>query len=63
MTDSRVIIEIDYEPNLKGEDYPSEVLDKVDAMQYDVAQYQRGHLDEIDLIQFADSIEIRVEKL
>ena len=63
MTDSRIIIEIDYEPNLKGEDYPPEVLDKVDAMEYDVELYRRGHLDDMDLIQFADSVEIRVEKL
>lgn len=59
MSDSRIVIEIDYEPTLSS--YPAGVKTKVAAMEADVAAYHDGTFGVIDLVDFGDA-EVRVEK-
>jgi hypothetical protein len=63
MSDSRIVIEIDYEPTLDC--YPADVTTKLRAMEADVDEYHAGNISASELLDYAfdSGIDIRVEKL
>lgn len=58
MRDARILITVDYEPNL--DHYPSDITTKREAMEYDVARMLDGNIDDLELLSYADCLDWEV---
>ncbi|AEK10009.1 hypothetical protein FDH96_gp098 [Mycobacterium phage Rey] len=59
MSDARIVLTIDYEPNL--DHYPEHITTKREAMEFDVAQMRAGEVGDLELVDYAESVDWRVE--
>ncbi|ASR75944.1 hypothetical protein J4U02_gp096 [Mycobacterium phage Aziz] len=58
MSDARIVLTIDYEPNL--DHYPDHITTKRDAMEFDVQQVLDGNVSDEDLFSAADCLDWEV---